>query len=171
MIVWAPVLGYEGLYEVSAFGDVRSLDRTKRTTRGLQRWPGRIMSRYVDSNGYLYVNLSKDSRAKKCAVHRIVLEAFVGSCPDGFEACHNNGVRTDCAVGNLRWGSRRENAMDRGLHGTQLRGEKSPKARLSVEQVRLIRESTETSIKLGAMLGVASSTVRAVRIGQNWNYS
>lgn len=168
MIEWKPVVGYEGLYEVSSVGGVRSLERFRRTIRGNQRWPGKTLSPFVDVNGYVYVSLSNGDKAKKTAVHRIVLEAFVGPSGPKQQACHNDGVRTNNSVDNLRWDSARANAADKAIHGTALLGERSPTSILTQDQVIEIRARPEGSIRLGREYGVASSTIRAVRLRQNW---
>lgn len=168
MSEWIAARGYEGLYEVSSDGEVRSLDRERITTRGLQRWPGKMLSPFLDNNGYLYVNLSNGKRAKKTAVHRIILKSFVGMPRKGLIACHNNGNRTDNRVKNLRWDTYKANHEDMRSHGTHMIGEKSGAAKLSIEQVLEIKESDISSIEAAKIYGVASSTIRAIRLGVNW---
>lgn len=167
---WRSVHGYEGLYEVSSNGRVRSLPRSRLTAVGMQRWPGKELRAFVDDTGYLYVNLSNGSKAKKRAVHSLVLEAFIGPRPDGMQACHRDGNRVNPALENLRWDSVKANAMDRVTHGTQVRGSRSGVARLSDESVREILSRSESSKVLAKEYGVASSTIRAIRIGQNWRH-
>ena len=163
------VPGYEGRYEITDDGDVFALERFATTVKGLQRWPAKKLSTFIDSsNGYIYVNLCDGKKARKLAVHRLVLIAFIGKPDIHQQACHNNGIRTDCRLQNLRWDTVKNNAQDRITHGTQLKGEASGVAKLTLFQVNAIRESAQNSKVLGRMYGVASSTVRAVRIGQNW---
>lgn len=167
---WLPVVGYEGFYEVSDAGNVRSLPRTDAIGRAR---PAHLHKRRIDSFGvgYAYVNLCTHSKAKKVNVHVLVLEAFVGPRPSArHEACHGDGDRTNPALNNLRWDTAQANHTDRLIHGTHCRGAQSPLAILSVEMVRWIRESPQSSLKLAPLLGVASSTIRAVRIGQNWSH-
>lgn len=97
--IWRPVVGYEGLYDVSNLGRVRSLKfgRVK------------IMKPKDNGNGYLRVSLRKDGKGKKLYVHRIVWEAFVGPIPDGYELDHLNTVRDDNRLENLRCVTRKEN--------------------------------------------------------------
>jgi hypothetical protein len=166
--VWRPVPEYEALYEVSNRGRVRSFTRSRLTTQGLKTWKGRELSPFVDRNGYLYVNLSAGKTARKIAVHVLVLSAFVGPRPDGLQACHNDGNRLNPVIGNLRWDTVAANSADRIQHGTSSHGERSGKARLTQAQVDAIRVRPENSILLAKEYGVASSTIRAVRLGQNW---
>ena len=76
---------------------------------------------------------------KTALVHAATLEAFIGPRPDGFHACHNNGVRTDNRIENLRWGTPKSNYADRDSHGTTARGERNGKAKLTAAKVLEIR--------------------------------
>lgn len=170
---WKPVVGYEGLYEVSDMGRVRSLDRDGYRNRQDGRFKGITLSPFIDpSSEYLYVNLSKSGKARKTAVHLMVLEAFVGPRPlPSMDACHDDGCRQNARLKNLRWDTRVANAADKLRHGTAQIGERNARSKLTEEQVSLILSSELSSIKMAKLLGVASSTVRAIRIGQNWRHS
>jgi type II secretory pathway pseudopilin PulG len=97
---WLPVVGYEGAYEVSDKGRVRSVDRM-------------VLKGRPDRNGYPRVNL----RGKTKTVHRLVLESFIGPCPDGQVACHANDIKTDNRLENLRWDTPDANARDMVING------------------------------------------------------
>lgn len=164
---WRDVAGFEGKYQVSDKGRVRSVDRIVDAPTGPQHWPAKVLNPYLDkSNGYVYVNLARGGAgggAKKCSVHSLVLIAFKGPAPAGMEACHENGNRADPALSNLRWDTRPNNAADRRRHGTHRTSSK-----LTLDQVAEIRASTGPSREVAARYGVASSTIRAIKIGQNW---
>jgi hypothetical protein len=120
--VWKPVPGYEGLYEVSDQGRVRSLDRdvTQTSRRGALytlRKKGKLLRPGRMPSGHLSVALG---RGNSQCVHRLVLLAFVGPAPDKHECCHNNGNPADNRLENLRWGTRSENIKDAIRHGTWL---------------------------------------------------
>lgn len=105
---WLPVVGYEGIYEVSDHGSVRSLDR--RTAAGrFQR--GRAMS-LVKRAGRVDVRLTRDGVGRTRFVHHLVLEAFVGPRPAGMQACHFNGNGHDNRLSNLRWDTQSGNQLD-----------------------------------------------------------
>lgn len=106
---WLPVAGYGGIYEVSDMGRLRGVRR-----RGSA---GGVISPAMHPSGHLYVGLHNGVRTS-AQLHRVVLEAFIGPCPDGMEALHINGNPADNRVGNLRWGTRSENQIDRVRHGT-----------------------------------------------------
>lgn len=110
---WRAVVGYEGVYEVSNIGRVRSVARLD--SRGHQQ-EGHLLSLPRHPRGYVQVRLYSAGVGETAKVHRMVLEAFTGPCPDGMEACHANGVRDDNRIGNLRWGTVQDNAADRVAH-------------------------------------------------------
>lgn len=113
--VWKPIAEYEGYYEVSNAGRVRSLDRVLRNGRLA---PGRVLRATTNSRGYLLVSLYRDSRERKVGVHRLVARAFHGPGFDGAESCHINGDPTDNRSINLRWGTKSANRIDSVHHGT-----------------------------------------------------
>lgn len=112
---WKPVVGYEGLYEVSDMGRVRSLDMVDSLHR---KHKGRILKQIkFNGTGHVIVNLHKDSRQKACLVHRLVLGAFIGPCPPDMECCHWNDMAADNRLENLRWGTREDNMRDMVRNG------------------------------------------------------
>ncbi|KRD36826.1 hypothetical protein ASE27_10240 [Oerskovia sp. Root918] len=112
---WRPVVGFEGAYEVSDRGRVRSLDRLD--SRG-NRIRGRVLRAATKRSGHQHLSLCVDGKGITLLVHRMVLEAFVGPAPEGMEACHSDGDPANNALSNLRWDSRSENTLDRVRHGT-----------------------------------------------------
>lgn len=93
----------------------------------------------TDKDGYQKVQLTHDGHPKGLPVHGLVLLAFVGPCPDGLQCRHLDGNPANNHVSNLAWGTRIENAQDTVLHGTAIRGEKSPNAKLKPDDVLEIR--------------------------------
>lgn len=111
---WRDVVGYEGFYQVSDLGRVRSVDRVvKHNLGGPKKLIGRILQSSPNSvSVHLKVKLCKGGVQTNKHVHRIVLEAWVGPCPDGKEGCHGRGGPTDNSVGNLRWDTHQNNVLD-----------------------------------------------------------
>lgn len=115
---WLPVVGYEGLYEVSDQGRVRSMDRKVTSRRGYVRFfPGRILTPWIKPCGHLKVTLCKDGKETTTLVHRIVLTAFVGPCPDGMHVCHWDDDPANNHLSNLRWGTSSDNKHDAVRNG------------------------------------------------------
>lgn len=157
---WLPVVGYEGLYEVSDLGRIRSQHHGRQ----------RILRLATDFSGYPMVPLTKAGRRVSKTVHRIVCRAFHGDPPVGKpEVAHKNGNRADARAANLRWANRRENLADRVSHGTLLSGERHPRAILSAADVAAIRlRAADAAADLADEFGVSDTTIRDVRSGRRW---
>lgn len=117
---WWPVVGWEGMYSVSDHGRIWSHPRTVQYVRhGRCRdlfIPGRIIGGSV-VDGHVQITLAPHGAGRRERVvrfaHHLVLEAFVGFCPAGMEACHHNDIGTDNRLPNLRWDTRSSNIRDR----------------------------------------------------------
>jgi len=117
---WLPVPGWEGLYEVSNLGQVRSLPRTVRTRGGGTRLsPGRMLKPGTYDDGHKHVTFTTPGIRRTYQVHKLVLLAFVGPCPEGLQVRHRNGIPDDNRLENLVYGTPEENMRDRDeVHGT-----------------------------------------------------
>lgn len=117
----------------------------------------KFLSAAPDCVGYPKVVLVRGSDHVSKRVHRLVLETFVGSCPEGMETCHNNGVRTDNRLCNLRWDTRSNNSRDSVKHGTHVGCRK-----LADATVRLIRRLAEQKVpqkQIAALFNISPSHV------------
>lgn len=110
---WRPVPGYEGLYEVSNLGRVRSHDRW--VLRGFGRkalWKGRILKPRLGSKGHLFVTLYNEDNGSHRSVHRLVAEAFLPN-PEALPvARHLDDDKENNRLDNLSWGTFRDNSQD-----------------------------------------------------------
>lgn len=118
---WLPVVGHEDRYEVSDHGRVRSLDRVTHMVRMgtpiARRYLGVMMNPSL-VKGHLEVRLHPgDQTVVRRYVHHLVLEAFVGRCPEGLECCHDDDDGTNNHLGNLRWDTQSANMYDRVRNG------------------------------------------------------
>ena len=169
---WKPVVGWESHYEVSDRGRVRSLPRRGRKRNRM--YGGMVLKSYPCDGGHRHISLSRDCKSKFYKVHRLVLLAFVGPCPDGHECCHNNGIAWDNRLENLRWGTRKENAADSVAHGTYYHGERHHEAKLTDSMVRLIRilrkHAGLSYCEMGRALGVAHSQIRLACQRLSWKH-
>lgn len=127
--IWKPVVGYEGRYEVSNIGRVRSIERIVqggRTPTAFRTVPAKIRALSVNADGHLRVTLHKESQRKIFFVHSLVLAAFVGPRPDrDSEIRHLNGNPADNRVENLAYGTHAENVADMMRHGTHRNSRKT----------------------------------------------
>jgi hypothetical protein len=120
---WLPVPGYEGYYEVSDLGRVRSLDRWIRQLSPAgnlvcHHRRGRVLRpQCAPSTTHAHVRMSRDGAAEQRFVHQLVLETFVGPRPIGLQACHGPSGARDNRLSNLRWDTPSENSFDRVRDG------------------------------------------------------
>jgi hypothetical protein len=128
----------------------------------------------VDKDGYCRVELySQDGTKAKFLVHRLVLELFVGPCPEGLEGCHNDGNPRHNDLNNLKWGTPVENWKDRKRHGNGCEGEKSPKAKLTELDVLAIRNHLLRGVsqsKLSQAYGVTPQAIHLIETRRNWKH-
>lgn len=117
---WAAVPGHPA-YEVSDAGRVRSLDRVvmRSNAYGLipMRQRGRVLKPVHHGDGHTRVTLCSMGTKTPAFIHRLVLAAFVGPCPEGMEGCHKNGEPADNRLANLRWDTGSSNGHDTVRHG------------------------------------------------------
>ena len=167
---WKPIVGLENYYEVSNLGNVRSLIRTGQTRLGLRKYGGKVLTPITLSTGYLGVNLTKKGYRKQYSVHFLVLTAFIGECPKGMEGCHNNGIRNDCRLENLRWDTRKNNHADKRTHGTWQEGEKVGTSKLTTEQALDVKYSKTSLNELAKKYNVSKGCVEKIRYGTSWKH-
>lgn len=181
---WRPVPGFPG-YLVSDDGRVKSVARyTKRHDYpvfvGERELSLRVRYRRGNRPVCVLVTLCKDGVPSDHRVHRLVLGAFVGPCPDGMEGCHSNGDPTDNRLANLRWDTREENLRDMDRHGTRTTpprhvGETHPRAKMTVEIARKILAVKHwpngTATRLARELGISAAMVRHTRDGRCWRHA
>lgn len=139
---WLPIPGYEGIYEVSDCGNVQRIgkwtDGRRNRVRGL---------RHPDfCKGYPRVVLFRDQTRKRIMVHHLVMLAFVGPRPEGFEVNHKNGVRSDARIENLEYVTKSQNEQHKHsvLHCKMPRGSRHHAAKVTEDQVREMRDLRQT---------------------------
>lgn len=110
---WRPVAGYEGYYEVSSFGDVRSVGRIvpRSGTQGDVRKNSQIRRASVTPKGYLRMQLVRDGEQRNFMVHRLVAEAFLANPGDLPEVNHRDGDKKNNRVTNLEWTTESDNQV------------------------------------------------------------
>lgn len=150
--IWKPVRGYEYAYSVSNFGNVYSARAAK------------IMRPGKSSNGYLTVVLTEAGRRKSVPVQWLVAEAFLGPRPDNKLVLHNDGVKTNNAVSNLRYGSRSDNVRDIAFHGRR---------KWCLETIRKIRELMQAGangVEVARQFGMTHEQVYQIKNGKAYAY-
>ena len=126
---------------------------------------GRFLRPYVQRGEYLHAGLHHNGVVHVKQVHRLILETFVGPCPDGMECCHYNGDPTDNRLENLRWDTRSNNRLDAVRHGnTKLNGQQVGEIR------RLLASKTMTQTEIGEVFGVCNAMISLINTGKSWSY-
>ncbi len=158
--LWKPIEGYEGLYDVSSWGRIRSYSRT--TKRLLVP---EIRRPKLYQTGYFYAPLSKKSKVKWCQVHRLVAKHFISNPLNLPQVNHINFCRTDNCVSNLEWVSVAENTA----HSKE---RNRPGAKLSVTVVRVIFQEFYTQVvpvkELALRYKVDTVTISSILLGRTW---
>lgn len=170
--------GYKGSLDVSSTGRVRRRSYTYETTG---RWgtlhtttkPDKIISHYIENNGYASVAIQINGHRKRFSVHRLVARAFVPGYEDGLTVNHINGMKVDNRSENLEWVTLAKNTALQWRDGlVNLRGDKHPNRKLSSGDVRIIRRLLSvgaTAGELATLAGVSVTTVYLIRDGKRWS--
>lgn len=157
---WRDIYGFEGLYQVSNLGRVRSLDRW--THGGKRLRPGIVMTP-THHREYPALNLVRDGKITAVRIHVLVAEAFIGGRPDGRVINHINGVKTDNRVVNLEYVTHRENsrhASRMGLYGQCVKERNQRIVELRAGGMRI----KDIAALVGESVGVVGHALRGKRI-------
>ncbi|MDI3304632.1 MAG: NUMOD4 motif-containing HNH endonuclease [Burkholderia multivorans] len=171
--IWLPIPGWEGLYEASSLGRIRSLDRPKANPTGYGRGSkGRILAPVKSPNSpYWKVSLTDRSRRVQRFVHELVCCAFYGPKPmPHLEVRHLDDNKDNNASSNLCWGTCRENYDDSLRNGTRVRRKVS--RALSSDEVRMIRKALRTlrPYAVAKMFDVSHSVVQGIATGATYRW-
>ena len=121
--IWKDIIGYEGLYQVSNFGRIKSLRQN------------RIMKSSPNEKGYLKIGLTKGKEYKTKKVHRLVAQAFIPNPENKLEINHINHIRNDNRVENLEWITRKDNMQ--GVKGGGCKGNNDKRIALFVDGIKV----------------------------------
>jgi hypothetical protein len=166
--LWHEIPGYEGLYEVSNQGNVRSLDRIIHTSKGSRKYKSKLLTGTpTGPRGYLAVRLSWPKR-QKFYIHVLVATVFHGARPKDMDCCHCNGNLLDNRASNLRWDTRLGNMLDTKNHGTIAKGERQGCSKITEQNVLEIRAATGTCIEIGKKFSISPMQVSRIKRKQRW---
>lgn len=166
---WRPVAGFEGRYEVSSLGNVRSWVYS--SGKGVhRRETPRLLKPGRTKKGHLYVFLGRGNRR---SVHSLVCEAFHGTRPVGMQVCHWNDIPDDNRAENLRWGTPKDNTADSRRNGRMPMGRDRANAKLNEELVRELRTLYAQGANMSAecrRLGINPGTAQSAYEGKSWRH-
>jgi hypothetical protein len=175
---WKDVPGYEGYYQVSDIGNVKSMSRLiqriyKNKTPSCFFSKEKILKPVRKSKGYYHLTLHKDGIAKQATIHRLVMSAFSGV--SSMEINHKDGIKANNVLENLEYCDRKHNvrhSFKLGLNKPRtLRGEKNPMSKLSKQDVMQIKKLISQGIsqkKIGDMFGVAQTSIHNIHKKKTW---
>lgn len=176
MEIWKPVVGfegcYEGTYEISSLGRVRSIDRVLASGNFAK---GRMRSILLDNRGYPVVGLYKEGKGNQRKVHRLAALAFVPNPENKPAVNHRDGNKQNNNVENLEWVTNRENTNHAYLNGLidTAKGERNSQAKLTVELVNKAKELHDlgwTYKAIGQLIGVGGNQVSRIIKGTRWGH-
>ena len=170
--VWRDVKGYEGLYQVSNMGRVKSLGRKDRFGRVIKE---RILEPAVTHNGYLRVGLHVDGKRKMLRVHRLVCEAFHENPDNKSEVNHVNEDKTDNRACNLEWSTRTENCNHGSRNERVAKALSKPIGQFSLDGklIKVWQSACEVRRQAGFNQGYVSAVARGEHkhaYGFIWKY-
>lgn len=173
---WKPVVGYEGSYEVSNLGRVRSVSRVISSIKSgkpfHRKHQGKILAPRINRWGYQQIHLGKETTTH--SIHKLVAQAFICIKPSPrHQVNHINGVKTDNRVANLEWVSCSENVQHAFGTGLNHHSERSSATSLTADQVMEIRRRRnegEKLVSLASAFGMSVSGVHAIAQGKNWKH-
>jgi len=168
--IWKTVVGYEGLYDVGSFGNIKSYYVGKD-----------ILRKSIDSNGYFVIGLTKNRNRNQFKVHRIVAEAFIPNPENKPCVNHIDNNRSNNHVENLEWCTHKENTQHALKQGrmvdmTKIRpgmlGSKNPRALVNEKHVLEIRSlaSRMRQEEIANLFLLKKKTVSAIITRQNWKH-
>lgn len=175
---WRSVPDYEGIYEISNLGRIKSLDRSCTDKRGRKYFLyGKLMKQKTTSFNYQTISLSKTSKSKDFFIHKLVALAFIPNPENKKEVNHINGIKSDNTVFNLEWCTRSENnrhAIDTGLLVAQ-RGVDRYNSKLTEEQVIRIKKAYKKNPKLhqkklAEEMGICRKALNSIVKGHTWKH-
>ena len=175
MEIWKDIDGYEGYYQVSNFGNVKSLSRIKKVKgNGSFIMPEKLLGLNVTKSGYVNVCLFIFPIKKTFRLHKLVAKAFLENKDKKPQINHINGIKTDNRAKNLEWVTASENrkhCYDIGLQSKK--GEKHHLRKLSDVDVKRIKSNEfngMTQEQIGKVFGVGGQAIGKILKGQRWNH-
>lgn len=155
--IWRDISGYEGRYQISNFGRIKSF------------WKGKtiILSPALSTKGYLYVRLSKNDKQRNAFLHRLTAMAFIPAAESKKQVNHIDGHKLNNHVLNLEWTTATENNQHAHTIGLQTQGGDDSQAKLTNEQAEYVRGNPNklTNEQLAKLFGVCRRTISAIQRG------
>lgn len=176
MEIWKDIKGFEGVYQISNFGNVKSFTRSclRKDGRGCVTTKGRNIKKINHNKGYYQVILSNGTIKKHCLIHRLVAETFISNLENKRCVNHIDGNKQNNLFSNLEWATYSENnkhAYDIKLKIPYDRnGNKSPNSKLTDKDVLEIRNSNLSAFELSVRYNLLPSSIRNILKRRSWKH-
>ena len=164
---WKQIPDYEGFYEASDFGRVRSVIDRRNT------FAGKILKPSISNSGYTCVGLSKNGNKRSFLVHRLIIATFIGCCPNGKQVNHKDGDKTNSRLENLEYVTPHENKLHAFATGLESnKGENHSQSKLTKEDIYEIRRciGEETRLELAERFNVTRTHIGLIVRGKTWTH-
>lgn len=174
--VWMPLSRFEGIVEASNIGRVRRKEYKVHQGNGnghLRTVSAKIFKPRKHPWGYKYIEFSLRGEVHQEFVHRLVAEAFLGSCPANQYVLHGDNDPTNNRIENLRYGTPSENCKDKLIHGTQPHGEAISWSKLKEDDIldiRMRRNNGAPYADIANIYNLSENYVWQICTGTKWKY-
>lgn len=174
--IWKDIIGYEGLYQISNLGRVKSLEKTVKVGKQYNRFPEKILSnKCLDKNGYNIFSANKDGLQKTLKVHREVAKCFIPNPENKPQVNHINGIKNDNRVENLEWCTNRENINHAYFNKlcVAAKGSKCGASKYKEDDILKIRKMAENGIlhkDIAIMYKMSKKNVHNIINRKSWNH-
>ena len=174
MEIWKDVIGYEGLYQVSNLGNVKSLERIVYEKNGNSRIvKDRILRPSINRYGYHCVRLYKQSSGKTFSIHRLVCLSFLGQNIEKQYVNHIDGNKANNDLKNLEWCTIKENNIHCYKAGLKKasKGDSHYRSKITEEQAKEIKYGYKglTQNQIARLYGINRQSISKIRLGLNWS--
>lgn len=178
--IWKDIEGYEGLYQVSNLGRVKSLERTIVRSDGQKRFlPEKILSCSLDDRGYVRAKMCRNNKHISKRVHRLVAETFIDNPDNKIEVNHKDGIKTNNKISNLEWATGYENLKH--AHRNKLilpppikYGSDNHQAKLTERQIiqidKLLRDGKVSQSDIAKKYNVSKALITGIKKGKRWGH-
>lgn len=171
---WKDIEGYEGYYQISSLGRVKSLSRSvPHYKKGVQPIHEKILKKRIGKRGY-YVSLLSSKKNKLAKIHRLIAAAFMPNPENKPFINHKNGIKTDNRIENLEWCTGSENVQHAFNIGLKkgMKGSKHPKANITEEQAKSIKYGHKglNQLQIAKIYNISNVTVSHIRRGRTWTH-
>jgi hypothetical protein len=163
---WRPVVGYEGLYEISNYGMLRRCDKLSRFYS-----KGRTRKWSVGETGYMRTALCENGKVRYVSAHQTVAAAFLGPCPEGMQVDHKDGNKFNNKPENLQYASPKDNTRRHIASNLTTIGRAHRHSKLTIDDVTEIRRLSSEGVsraEIGRKYNVLSGYISAIVLGNKW---